>query len=82
MPVEADAEEYNMNHKRRGKAVIFNHEDFRKKSLRRFGTAKDVKFLQETYKNLGFEVVVHKNMTAEKIKETITNCKFKQGVLN
>lgn len=25
MPVERDANEYNMNHEHRGKAIIFNH---------------------------------------------------------
>jgi hypothetical protein len=28
MPVERDAEMYNMNHKRRGLAIIFNHKNF------------------------------------------------------
>ena len=28
MPVERDAEMYNMNHKRRGIALVFNHKNF------------------------------------------------------
>ena len=28
MPVEKDSETYNMNHKRRGLAIVFNHKNF------------------------------------------------------
>ena len=82
MPVEKDAEEYNMNHKRRGKAVIFNHDEFQNKTLHRAGTAVDVSILKETYKALGFEVVVHNNLISAAIMKAIEDRKFKQGVLN
>jgi len=83
MPVEKDAEEYNMNHKRRGKAVIFNHDKFKNtsKSPRR-GSAIDVRVLTETYEALGFEVVVHDNLKSADIQNAITERKFKQEVLN
>jgi caspase-like apoptosis-related cysteine protease len=81
MPVEKDAEEYNMNHNRRGKAVIFNHDEFENKSPRT-GSDVDVRVLTETYEALGFEVVVHQNLTFTEIQSAITECKFKQGVLN
>ena len=81
MPVEKDAEEYNMNHKRRGKAVIFNHDEFKNKSPRP-GSAIDVRVLTETYEALGFEVVVHKNLKFTDIQNAITERKFKQEVLN
>ena len=81
MPVEKDAEEYNMNHKRRGKAVIFNHDMFRHNSSRP-GSAVDVSVLTETYGALGFEVVVHENLKFTGIQNAITERKFKQGVLN
>jgi len=81
MPVEKDAEEYNMNHKRRGKAVIFNHDKFKNKTPRP-GSAIDVRVLTETYEALGFEVVVHDNLKSADIQNTITERKFKQEVLN
>ena len=82
MPVEKDAEEYNMKHKRRGKAVIFNHDEFEDKSLHRHGSAVDVRVLTETYEALEFEVVVHHNLNFADIKIAIAKRKFKQGVLN
>ena len=82
MPVDKDAEEYNMNHNRRGKAVIFNHDEFKDKNLNRTGSAVDVHALTETYRALGFEVVVHKNLTITGIQNSINDRKFKQEVLN
>ena len=81
MPVKKDAEEYNMNHKRRGKAVIFNHDKFQYMSSRPGSTA-DVTALTETYKKLGFEVKKHQDLKRAAIQSVITECKFKQGVLN
>ena len=81
MPVEKDAEEYNMNHARRGKAVIFNHDEFKNKTPRH-GSAVDVRVLKETYEALGFEVIVHDNLKFAGIQNAITERKFKQGVLN
>jgi len=81
MPVEKDAEEYNMNHNRRGKAVIFNHDEFKYVSPRP-GSAVDVSVLKETYGALGFDVVVHDNLKFTDIMNAITDRKFKQGVLN
>jgi caspase-like apoptosis-related cysteine protease len=81
MPVGKDAEEYNMNHERRGKAVIFNHDEFKNKTPRH-GSAVDVHVLKETYEALGFEVVVHENLKFANIQSAITDRKFKQEVLN
>jgi caspase-like apoptosis-related cysteine protease len=77
MPVEKYAEEYNMNHNRRGKAVIFNHDEFKNKSPRP-GSAVDVRILKETYEALGFEVVVYENLKCADIQSAITERKFKQ----
>jgi caspase-like apoptosis-related cysteine protease len=81
MPVGKYAQEYNMNHNRRGKAVIFNHDVFEDLSPRR-GSAVDVSILTETYRALGFEVVVHHNLKFADIRIAIAKRKFKQGVLN
>ncbi|GFG33889.1 hypothetical protein Cfor_07137, partial [Coptotermes formosanus] len=71
MPVLKYAEEYNMNHNRRGKAVIFNHDEFKNKSLRP-GSAVDASILEETYKVLGFEVIIHNNLRVHQIQNAIT----------
>jgi hypothetical protein len=81
MPVEMYAEEYNMNHNRRGKAVIFNHDEFKNKSPRH-GSAVDVSVLKETYGALGFEVIVHENLKFTGIQNAIKDRKFKEGVLD
>jgi caspase-like apoptosis-related cysteine protease len=81
MPVGKYAEEYNMNHNRRGKAVIFNHDAFKNKSPRH-GSDADVRALKDTYKSLGFEVICHDNLKFTDIQNAITNRKYKQGVQN
>jgi hypothetical protein len=72
MPVEIYAEEYNMNHNRRGKAVIFNHDEFKNKTPRH-GFDVDVHVLKETYKSLDFEVICHNNLKFIDIQNAITN---------
>ncbi|XP_017024563.1 caspase-1 [Drosophila kikkawai] len=62
MPVERYASEYNMNHKNRGLALIFNHEFFEIPSLKpRAGTNVDAQELKKTFKSLGFDATVHKD---------------------
>ena len=60
MPVERDAEMYNMNHKRRGLAIIFNHKNFdpRLGLKTRNGTDADRDNLRLTLRQLDFEVKV------------------------
>jgi hypothetical protein len=64
-----------MNHNRRGKAVIFNHDEF-KDNCPRPGSAVDVCILKETYEALGFDVVVHDNLKFADIQNVITERKF------
>lgn len=62
MPTERNAMEYNMNHKRRGQALIFNHEFYDIPSLEpRKGTNVDCEKLKNALKNLDFDVKVHKD---------------------
>ncbi|EDW85842.1 uncharacterized protein Dwil_GK23280 [Drosophila willistoni] len=62
MPVDRYASEYNMNHKYRGQAIIFNHEFFDIPSLKsRAGTNVDAEELRKALKSLGFDVSVHKD---------------------
>ena len=74
--VEKDSTEYNMNHKRRGKAVILNHEEFDTPSApARHGSHHDVKRLEMTYAKLGFEVVIYNNLGYQKIRSLVESCK-------
>ncbi|KAF5291193.1 hypothetical protein FQA39_LY14435 [Lamprigera yunnana] len=57
MPAERNATHYNMNHKHRGLALVFNHEHFNVGGLsRRSGTNVDCEFLIVRLQKLGFEV--------------------------
>jgi len=83
MHIEVYEKEYDMNHKRRGKAVIFNHSKFQDNNYPdRDGTEFDVRILDKTYDALGFEVEVYPDFKRADIENAIAKCKFKQGVLN
>ncbi|XP_012789123.2 caspase-6-like [Sorex araneus] len=62
-------EKYKMNHKRRGLALIFNHEQFH--SLlglpHRLGTCVDRDRLYTRFLELGFEVICYNNLKAEDV---------------
>jgi caspase-like apoptosis-related cysteine protease len=65
MPVHRDSEIYNMSHPKRGRAVIFNHENFHS-SLdlgRRYGTERDKVNLKATLSALGFEVITYDDLS-------------------
>ena len=72
MSVDRNAMEYNMNHKKRGLALIFNHEEFEIPFLEnRKGTNFDAEKLKETFENLHFEVTIHKDCTLKVFLEHI-----------
>jgi hypothetical protein len=64
MPVERDSEIYNMNHRRRGIAFIFNHMNFDQRlGLKmRNGTNADRDNLRMTLRGLDFDVRVHNDL--------------------
>ncbi|KAB0795576.1 hypothetical protein PPYR_12415 [Photinus pyralis] len=63
MPTERNAPYYNMNHKNRGVAIVFNHEHFDIGGLsRRSGTNVDCECLVIRLKTLGFDVQVFHNL--------------------
>ncbi|XP_070545461.1 caspase-6-like isoform X2 [Ptychodera flava] len=64
---------YSMNHGKRGRAIIFNHEIFHKnvKKNRRVGTQIDAQKLSERFQELGFEVQLHQDLKATEMKEEI-----------
>lgn len=65
MPVDRDAPYYNMKHKDRGMAVIFNHEHFDVHSLKSLtGNRADSDKLAKALKSLGFRVTMLNNLKA------------------
>lgn len=72
MPVDRYASDYNMNHKRRGLALIFNHENFDVPQLKaRAGTNVDCENLSATLKALDFEVRVYKDLKLRDLQREI-----------
>ena len=69
-----DTLDYNMNHRKRGIAIIFNHENFNiPQAEPRSGTNADSKKLKKTLKHLGFKVRVHKDLTTKDIFKKLEN---------
>ncbi|XP_074550745.1 caspase-6-like [Halichoeres trimaculatus] len=64
-------EEYKMNNKRRGLALIFNQTHFFTGFKTRFGTEVDRDNLEKRLKELGFEVRVYEDSTKEEVEERI-----------
>ena len=73
MPVERDSEQYNMNHRRRGKAMIFNHKNFdpRLGLKARNGTDRDRDNLRITLRNLDFEVKVYDDLPYKEMERIL-----------
>ncbi|XP_011310750.1 caspase-1 isoform X1 [Fopius arisanus] len=71
MTVHKDAEHYNMNHKNRGKCVVFNHEIFDTGFPPREGSALDAKKIDKTFSSLGFEVEILEDLEHSKVIEKI-----------
>ncbi|KAH8312611.1 hypothetical protein KR044_011672 [Drosophila immigrans] len=72
MVTDRHAAEYNMRHKHRGMALIFNHEHFDVPTLKsRAGTNVDCENLARVLKQLDFEVSVHKDCRYKEILSSI-----------
>ncbi|KAF5901882.1 caspase-6-like isoform X1, partial [Clarias magur] len=67
-------EEYNMKHKRRGLALIFNQENFfwQLRLNPRIGTRADKENLTTRFKQLGFEVRAYDDLKREEVLNKIT----------
>ncbi|XP_031628321.1 caspase-1-like [Contarinia nasturtii] len=60
---------YKMDHKKRGIALIFNHEKFYDFDVTtRIGTNIDRDRLHQTFSGLGFDVIIHNDRTEREIK--------------
>jgi len=77
MPVEKDSEVYNMNNKKRGIALIFNHMNFEPRlGLKaRSGTDADCSNLIRTFEKLQLEVKAFKDLTFKEIVSWKINLK-------
>lgn len=65
MPVDRNSPYYNMNHKDRGMAIIFNHEHFNVHNLKSLpGNRADSGKLVKVLKTLGFRVTLLSNLNA------------------
>ena len=73
MPVDRDSETYNMNHRRRGYALIFNHKNFdpRLDLKTRNGTDGDRDNLQMTLRQLDFDVKVYNDCSFKEIEQVL-----------
>lgn len=67
MSTTKDAHCYNMNHKYRGKCVIFNHDIFDTGFEKREGSTNDAKRIQKTFQNLGFIIELLDNLKHNEI---------------
>ncbi|XP_076235785.1 caspase-1-like [Calliopsis andreniformis] len=68
--VEPHSEVYDMNHRRRGVALIFNHIEF-KSMTKRNGSKKDCEDISEALGKLDFDVRVYTDPTASMIKDAL-----------
>ncbi|XP_041847759.1 caspase-8 [Melanotaenia boesemani] len=67
-----ETEYYSLTHKPRGLCVVINNEHFTGPNLRtRAGTQADANALKTVFTRLGFQVVIHNNLTAEEIRRNI-----------
>lgn len=74
MPVAKDSCEYNMAHPRRGRAIVFNHDEFKMDNMTpRPGSGADVKNLESAFYALGFEVTLYNNLAFGDITEILSN---------
>lgn len=72
MPVERYATHYNMNHPKRGMALIFNQENFDFPSLKpRVGTNIDCENLTNSLQMLHFEVFCYKDLKLHELQKEI-----------
>lgn len=72
-PAKKNATHYNMEHKERGLALIFNHENFSglQRNLQSSPRTVDCVNFKNTLESLGFEVHIHSDCTVSEINQVI-----------
>jgi len=75
MPTSKDSDQYNMNHRRRGRAFVFNHMNFdpRLNLNVRNGTNNDRDNLRINLRQLDFDVEVHDDLPFKDIERILEN---------
>ena len=75
MPVHKDSEVYNMNHRRRGLAIVFNHKHFdpRLQLKQRNGTDADRDNLRQTLNLLDFTVNVYNDASYKEMEAILVS---------
>lgn len=68
---------YNMQHRYRGKALIFNHKDFKMGLSSRNGTELDCSKLEVSLSKLGFDVESFLDLTLKELNTTLDYCMYK-----
>lgn len=77
MPAMKRSTHYNMNHQRRGVAIIFNHENFNCADLKsRTGTNVDCHCIAERLNVLNFDVEVHNDLNYKDLINVIERSKY------
>ena len=79
LPIGPDfkVKEYPVNHRRRGKAIIFNHFAFKdEKAEERHGSQQDVISLYKELSVLGFEVDLQYDRKYEEIQKKLKQSKY------
>lgn len=77
MPVMKRSTHYNMNHSRRGTALVFNHENFTVPDLKsRAGTQTDAQSFSDCLRNLGFDVEVYNDLNYKDLSRVIENSRY------
>jgi len=73
MPVDRDSEIYNMNHRRRGIAIVFNHKNFDQRlGLKvRNGTDTDRDNLRMTLRQLDFDVRIYNDLPYKEMENIL-----------
>lgn len=67
-----------MNHKYRGKAIIFNHQNFQVGDLKsRNGTELDCFKLEISLKRLGFDVTPYVDLSLNELDKKLEYCMYK-----
>lgn len=75
LSLDPHAEEYDMNHERRGIALVLNHVHFESMSTRK-GSVKDATDLTASLGKLGFDVRVYTDPTMKTISTILHSSKF------
>lgn len=70
------AECYDMTHGNQGKVIIFNHKEYIDGTDKREGTEKDVKRIENTFRNLDFDVIIHTDLMLADIQDVLDGCMF------